>query len=70
MLFEHILLDQLLREWELIRVLLILLLKVFKQHSFIVIIKLVQVNEHLLIVFTFIALTIVFLLLVPLGLLL
>jgi hypothetical protein len=66
-LLLHKVFDELLREGELPRVLVILLSKVFKEHLAVLIIELVKVNHHLLVLLAF---TAVFILLVLLLLML
>ena len=64
LLLFHEVLNQLLGEWELARVLVILLLEVLKQHLAVLVIKLVEVDHHFFILFTFLAFIFLVLLLI------
>jgi hypothetical protein len=64
LLLFHEVLNQLLGEWELARVLVILLLEVLEQHLAILVIKLVEVDHHFFVLFTLLAFVFLFVLLV------
>ena len=68
-LLVHVVLYQLLGEWELVWVLLVLLTQVLQQHLLVVFIQLVQVYQHVFIVFT-LSFTIVIFLLITVVLIL
>jgi len=64
LLLFHEVLNQLLGEWELARVLVILLLEVLEQHLAVLVIKLVEVDHHFFVLFTLLAFVFLFVLLV------
>ena len=70
LLLFHEVLNQLLGEWELARVLVILLLEVLEQHLAVLVIKLVEVDHHFFVLFTLLAFVFLFVLLLIVILLL
>ena len=59
LLLHELLLDELLRERELVGVLLVFLLQVLQEHGFVSLVEFVQVDEHIVIVVVFIVITVI-----------